>query len=104
MSESKFGKMRLSIQGTNNGRGFDILYDFGKSMDFVEFQTKREFMFIQPWMQFPAPEYTDECMRVSIEFVRRFNDFEAMQDRISVLEKALAEYRESRGVEGKAEK
>jgi len=89
MSESKFGRMRLSVQGTNNGRGFDILYDFGKSMDFVEFTTKKEFMFIQPWMQFPATEYTDECMRVSIEFVRRFNDFEAMQAKVKALEDAL---------------
>lgn len=86
MSESKFRRMRLSIQGTNNGRGFDILYDFGKSFDFVEFESKQEFLFIQPWMQFPAKEYSDECMRVSIELVRRFNEFEAMEAKVKALE------------------
>lgn len=77
MSEiKKFGKLRLSGKGTNNGSGFDILYDFGESHDFVEFTSKAEFYFIQPWMQFPAKKYTDECMRVSIELVHRFNQFE----------------------------
>jgi hypothetical protein len=28
--EKKFGKLRLSVKGTNNGSGFDIFYDFGK--------------------------------------------------------------------------
>lgn len=81
MSEvKKFGELRLSVKGTNNGRGFDIFYDFGKSLDFVEFTSKNEFYFIQPWMQFPSQVYTDECMRVSIEMVHRFNAFDALVD------------------------
>lgn len=80
MSEvKKFGELRLSAKGTSNGRGFDILYDFGKSHEFVEFTSKREFLFIQPWMQFPSDEYTDECMRVSIELVHRFNAYDALK-------------------------
>lgn len=75
MNEDKFGQLRLSVKGTNSGRGFDIFYDFGKSHNFVEFTSKPEFYFIQPWMQFPAQAYTDECMRVSIELVHRFNDY-----------------------------
>lgn len=86
MSDEKFGRLRLSVQGTNSGRGFDIFYDFGKSLNFVEFESKREFYFIQPWMQFPSQQYTDQCMRVSIELVRRFNDFEALEQRIKSLE------------------
>ncbi len=86
MSDDKFGRLRLSVQGTNNGRGFDIFYDFGKSLNFVEFESKREFYFIQPWMQFPSQEYTDQCTRVSIELVRRFNAFEALEQRIKSLE------------------
>lgn len=73
--ESKFGELRLSVKGTNNGRGFDIFYDFGKSHNFVEFSSAKEFYFIQPWMQFPSQEYTDECIRVSVELVHRFNNY-----------------------------
>ncbi len=87
--ESRFGKMRLSVMGTNNGRGFDILYDFGKTLNFGEFESKKEFLFIQPWMQFPSKEYTDECIRVSVEFVRRFNAFEEFEQRVGQLEKDL---------------
>jgi hypothetical protein len=76
----EFGKLRLSVQGTSSGRGFDILYDFGKSMDFCEFSSKPEFSFIQPWMQFPLQDYTDECMRVSIELVQRFNTYDELVD------------------------
>ena len=86
MSDDKFGRLRLSVKGTSNGRGFDIFYDFGKVHKFVEFDSKPEFYFIQPWMQFPSQEYTDQCMRVSIELVRRFNDFEALEQRIKSLE------------------
>lgn len=82
-----FGKLRLSVQGTNNGRGFDILYDFGENFQFVEFTSKKEFLFIQPWMQFPEQRYTDECMRVSIEVVRRFNEFNELEARVRYLEK-----------------
>jgi hypothetical protein len=83
--DDKFGRLRLSVKGTNNGSGFDIFYDFGKTHKFVEFESKREFYFIQPWMQFPAKEYTDECMRVSIELVRRFNEFPALEERVKAL-------------------
>jgi hypothetical protein len=76
-----FGQLRLSIKGTNNGRGFDIFYDFGKSLNFVEFTSKPEFYFIQPWMQFPSDEYTDTCKLVSIELVRRFNEFPILEQR-----------------------
>lgn len=86
MSEKKFGKLRLSVHGTNNGRGFDIFYDFGKSHEFVEFTSKPEFYFIQPWMQFPSKEYTDECMRVSIEMVHRFNAYENLVEQNRQLE------------------
>lgn len=75
----KFGQLRLSAKGTTNGRGFDILYDFGESFNFAEFASKKEFLFIQPWMQFPAQEYTDTCMLVSIELVKRFNDYERLE-------------------------
>lgn len=78
---TKFGKLRLSVKGTQNGSGFDIFYDFGKSHYFVEFTSKPEFYFVQPWMQFPAQAYTDECMRVSIELVHRFNAFEEQKDK-----------------------
>ena len=86
MSNKSFGKLRLSVKGTNNGSGFDILYDFGKTMNFAEFTSKEEFLFIQPWMQFPPAEYSDECARVSIELVQRFNTYEVMKERIKVLE------------------
>lgn len=92
MSEEKkteFGALRLSVKGTNNGRGFDILYDFGKSHSFVEFTSKPEFLFIQPWMQFPAQEYSDECMRVSIELVRRFNGYSEMEARLKQVQERL---------------
>lgn len=75
-TEDKFGKLRLSVQGTTNGSGFDIFYDFGKSLDFAEFASKREFYFIQPWMQFPSKEYSDTCKLVSIELVKRFNQYD----------------------------
>lgn len=75
----EFGKLKLSVQGTNNGAGFDIFYDFGKSLDFAEFTSKHEFYFIQPWMQFPSKEYSDTCKLVSIELVRRFNKFTELQ-------------------------
>lgn len=87
--ENKFGKLRLTAQGTNNGCGFDILYDFGKSHNFAEFESKREFYFIQPWMQFPAKEYTDECMRVSIEMVHRFNAYDELMSKVQRLESEL---------------
>lgn len=92
MSEEvkKFGNLRLSAKGTNNGRGFDILYDFGKNLNFVEFTSKPEFYFIQPWMQFPAQEYTDECMRVSIELVHRFNEHDTLKRRNEQLQKRTA--------------
>lgn len=84
--DEKFGNLRLSVKGTNNGSGFDVLYDFKKNHEFVEFTAKKEFYFIQPWMQFPQKEYTEECMRVSIELVRRFNEFETLEQRIKSLE------------------
>ena len=91
--EKQFGKLRLSVLGTVNGSGFDILYDFGKSHEFVEFRSKPEFLFIQPWMQFPSREYSEECKLVSIELVSRFNrhdelvrENEALRKRIQVLE------------------
>jgi len=87
--DKKFGQLRLSIKGTHNGRGCDIFYDFGKSLDFVEFTSKNEFYFLQPWMQFAAHEYSDECLRVSIELVKRFNDFESLERRIKTLEEEL---------------
>jgi len=40
-------------------------------------------------MQFPSQEYTDECMRVSIEMVRRFNEFENLERRVKDLTAAL---------------
>lgn len=86
----RFGNLRLSVKGTNNGRGFDIFYDFGKSLNFVEFTSRPEFYFIQPWMQFPSQEYTDECMRVSIELVHRFNSYEAMEKENKALKEAIA--------------
>lgn len=89
----KFGKLRLSVLGTVNGSGFDILYDFDKSHEFVEFRSKPEFLFIQPWMQFPNREYSEDCKLVSIELVSRFNrhdelvrENEALRKRIQVLE------------------
>lgn len=93
---SELGKLRLSVEGTSNGRGFYILYDFGKSHDFMEFKSKGYFHFIQPWMQFPSTEYSDECKLVSIELVRRFNDFTELENRVKTLsgdyEKLLAKY------------
>lgn len=86
MSDKKFGDLRLSAKGTNNGHGFDIFYNFKESHDFIEFKAKKEFFFIQPWMQFPSDAYTDECMLVSIELVRRFNDFERLEQIIKNLE------------------
>lgn len=88
---TKFNKLRLSVQGTNNGSGFDILYDFGKNFNFVEGTSRKEFLFIQPWMQFPAQEYTDECMRVSIELVHRFNAYDDLLERKNQLEKKVDE-------------
>lgn len=87
--EQRFGKLRLSVKGTSNGSGFDIFYDFGKPHNFVEFTAKNEFYFIQPWMQFSSKEYTDECMRVSIEVVRRFNEFEALEKQAKDLSDTL---------------
>lgn len=81
-----FGKLRLSVKGTNNGRGFDILYDFGESYNFAEFESKKEFLFIQPWIQFPDQRYTDACMLTSIEVVRRFNEFEVLEARVKQME------------------
>ena len=77
-TEKEFGKLTLSVQGTTNGSGFDIFYDFGKSHDFAEFNARREFYFIQPWMQFPSKEYSDTCKLVSIELVKRFNHYDAL--------------------------
>lgn len=77
-TENKFGKLKLSVQGTTNGSGFDIFYDFGKSLEFAEFKSKCEFYFIQPWMQFPSREYSDTCKLVSIELVKRFNHYDAL--------------------------
>lgn len=90
----KFGNLRLSACGTQNGRGFDILYDFGKNHDFIEFVAKQEFQFIQPWMQFPSSEYTDECKLVAIELVHRFNEFPELQRQVIALQHRL-EYLES---------
>jgi len=92
---SQFGKLRLSVQGTNNGRGFDIFYDFGKSHDFVEFESKPEFYFIQPWMQFPSKEYSDTCKLVSIELVRRFNAFPDLEQENERLRKEVERLRSS---------
>ncbi len=78
-NQDKFGKLKLSIQGTNNGSGFDIFYDFGKTLDFAEFKSKHEFYFIQPWMQFPSREYSDTCKLVSIELVKRFNQYPELE-------------------------
>jgi len=75
----EFGKLKLSVQGTNNGSGFDIFYDFSKSHDFAEFTSKPEFYFIQPWMQFPSKEYSDTCKLVSIELVKRFNQYPELE-------------------------
>lgn len=86
----EFGKLRLSVQGTNNGRGFDIFYDFGKSLDFVEFTSKNEFYFIQPWMQFPSTEYSDACKLVSIELVKRFNDYTRLVEENKELRSEIA--------------
>ncbi len=94
----KFGKLKLSCQGTNNGRGFDIFYDFGKNLNFAEFTSKEEFYFIQPWMQFPPKEYSDECIRVSVEMVQRFNNYPELQkqnkDLIETNERLRKELRE----------
>jgi len=87
----EFGKLRLSAKNTTNGNGFDIFYEFDKGFDFCEFTSKKDFYFIQPWMQFPAREYTDECMLVSIELVNRFNEFPLLQERIKRLEKSVEE-------------
>lgn len=107
MSDKKFGDLRLSVKGTNSGNGFDILYDFGKTLNFIEFESKKEFYFIQPWMQFPSQEYTNECMRVSIELVNRFNRYEEKAKRVEQLErevnalhKRVIELRDSKGGAG----
>lgn len=76
---TEFGRLSLSVEGTVNGRGFDILYDFGESHNFVEFTSTPKFLFIQPWMQFPATEYSDTCKLVSIELVKRFNEYEELK-------------------------
>lgn len=89
---NKFGTLKLSVEGTNNGRGFDILYNFGNNHDHVEFTSKEEFKFIQPWMQFPAKEYSDECKLVSIELVRRFNAFPELEKRFTKMEESLEYY------------
>jgi hypothetical protein len=102
-NKPKFGKLRLSVQGTNNGRGFDILYDFGKTLNFVEFESKREFYFVQPWMQFPSQQYTDECMRVSVELVHRFNEFEVLEERIRQLQAQNEHLREKEKINGRTE-
>ena len=97
MSEDKkFGKLRLSVQGTTNGRAFDILYDFRESMVFVEFTSKKEFYFIQPWMQFPSQKYSDECKLVSIELVSRFNQHEELLKSNTFLEKEMVRLRHER--------
>lgn len=88
-AEKQFGRLRLSAQGTNNGRGFDIFYDFGGSFDFADGKTKPEFYFIQPWMQFPHAKYTEECMLVSIELVRRFNEFKSIERQLQAAEKEI---------------
>lgn len=85
----KFGKLILSVENTANGRGFDINYQFSENHKFVEFVAKKEFMFIQPWMQFPSQEYTDECKLVSIELVNRFNTFEEVKSSLESTRKQL---------------
>lgn len=95
-SETQFGSLRLTAEGTCNGRGFDILYDFSKSFNFAEFQSKPRFMFIQPWMQFPSQEYTDECKLVSIELVKRFNDYERILEENKTLKKLINKLTEER--------
>lgn len=94
---SRFGKLRLSALGTSNGRGFDILYDFGKSMNFVEFTSKPEFLFIQPWMQFPSEEYTETCQLVSLELVERFNNYEPLKEENKRLRAEVQRLREQTG-------
>jgi hypothetical protein len=88
---TQFGKLRLSVEGTSNGSGFDIFYDFGKSLEFGEFTSKSEFYFIQPWMQFPSKEYSDTCKLVSIELVRRFNEFPRLEEENQRLRQELNE-------------
>ena len=77
-TEKEFGKLRLSIQGTTNGSGFDIFYDFGDPFKFTDLTSKHEFYFIQPWMQFSSKEYSDTCKLVSIELVKRFNQYDTL--------------------------
>jgi hypothetical protein len=91
--ENKFGTLQLTVEGTNNGRGFDIMYDFGKSFDFGEFTSKERFSFIQPWMQFPSNEYTDTCKLVSIELVKRFNGYEDLEKQNKHLITLLDKYK-----------
>lgn len=86
---SEFGKLELSNKGTNNGRGYDIYYEFYKGFNFVEIESKRKFCFIQPWVQFPNKEYSDECEAVSIELVKRFNNYEKLQEENKILREAL---------------
>lgn len=86
-----FGELRLSVKGTSNGNGFDILYKFNKSHDFIEFKSKPEFLFIQPWMQFPSKEYSQECQLVSIELVKRFNQYPKLLAEKERLQKELKE-------------
>ena len=87
-TETAFGKLRLSAKNTCNGSGFDILYDFGKSLPMGEFTSKPEFLFIQPWMQFPCKEYTDTCILVSVELVNRFNEYDKLKKRNQELEQS----------------
>ena len=96
----EFGKLRLSAEGTNNGNGFDIFYDFGESHQFVEFKSTPEFYFIQPWMQFPSKEYTDTCKLVSIELVKRFNDYTRLTEENKRLQAEIANLRSQRKVGG----
>lgn len=78
----EYGKLRLSVEGTGNGRGFDIYHDFKDGFNFIEGVSKNEFYFIQPWMQFPNQKYTDACKLVSIELVRRFNEFPELEKQV----------------------
>ena len=91
----EFGKLRLSAEGTNNGNGFDIFYDFGESHHFVEFTSTPEFYFIQPWMQFPSEEYTDVCKLVSIELVKRFNDYTRLAEENNRLHAEITNLKQS---------
>ena len=99
MNDYKFGRLRLSVKGANNDSGFDILYDFGKSHDFVEFTSQKEFLFIKPWMQFPSNEYSDTCKLVSIEMVRRFNGYQELESKNESLKNQLEKYKSEKDME-----